>query len=338
MTDISTLVGGPDRAHRTSGGKRARVVKPPASLAAPLTVSLLSYTNDYEYEVPAANWVSRGTALPVKGTVGVAVFDDFGDTWFVVGGGTTFPAGGAGGDISAEASASTLAPGAAATVAVTEPVADHFAFAFGIPQGATGAAGAAGSPGSTGPAGAPGEKWFTQAGAPAGVTGIVGDWSLDSTTGDYYEKTGASTWTLRGNLKGPTGSTGSTGPAGGTGPAGTPGSVWRSGTGAPAGALGVVGDWYLDTANGDVYEKTGVSTYTLRDNLTGPTGAAGPSGASTFVSGSGPPGAGVGVDGSVYLDYTNLRFWGPKAAGAWPGAAMGRLEPLAPTWQQVKAG
>lgn len=317
MTDLSTIVGGPVRSGRPTGGQRARVVRPPPTLNSPLTVSLLAYTAEYEYEVPGTNWVSRGDALPAAGTVGVAIFDDHGDTWFMVGGGTSFPAGGGGADISAEASASTLAAGAPATVAITEPTADHFAFAFGIPQGA---------PGTNGAAGSPGEKWFTQSGAPAGGTGIVGDWSLDSATGDYYEKTGVSTWTLRGNLKGPAGTNGTNG---------APGSVWRSGSGAPAGALGIVGDWYLNTANGDIHEKTGASTYTLRDNLTGPTG---PSGASTFLSGTGAPGAGVGVDGSIYLDTASLRLWGPKAAGAWPGTAFARLMPLTPTWSQVQAG
>ena len=74
--------------------------------------------------------------------------------------------------------------------------------------------GGAGTPGPQGPAGTPGEKWYTGAGAPPGATGIVGDWYLDSVTGDYYEKTGTSAWTLRGNLKGPIGATGSQGPQG----------------------------------------------------------------------------------------------------------------------------
>ena len=71
--------------------------------------------------------------------------------------------------------------------------------------------GGVGLPGPTGPtgsAGAPGAKWFTQAGAPAGATGIVGDFSIDTVTSDFYEKTGASAWTLRGNLKGIQGSQG----------------------------------------------------------------------------------------------------------------------------------
>lgn len=56
----------------------------------------------------------------------------------------------------------------------------------------------------------------------------------------------------------------------GGGMSGPPGSKWYSGTGAPSGATGIVGDWYLNDANGDVYEKTGTSAWTLRDNLTGP--------------------------------------------------------------------
>lgn len=53
---------------------------------------------------------------------------------------------------------------------------------------------------------------------------------------------------------------------------------WYSGAGEPSEASYNVGDWYLNTSNGDVYEKTGSSAWTLRDNLTGPTGAAGEKG------------------------------------------------------------
>jgi uncharacterized protein DUF5907/collagen triple helix repeat protein len=159
------------------------------------------------------------------------------------------------------------------------------------PQGNTGSQGPQGNPGT---AGTPGEKWFTGSGAPAGATGIVGDWYLDSATGDYYEKTGASAWTLRGNLKGPQGIQGTQGPQGNTGTQGPPGSIWRSGTGAPAGALGVVGDWYENDATGDIYEKTGASTYTLRDNLTGPQGPQG-------TPGAGAPDATTTTKGSIQL-------------------------------------
>lgn len=100
--------------------------------------------------------------------------------------------------------------------------------------------GATGPIGPAGPTGAAGEKWFTGAGAPAGgLSGsVVGDWYLDSTNGDYYEKTGTSAWTLRGNLKGATGATGATGAAGGTG------AVVTALPGSPATGL----ECYLQTA------------------------------------------------------------------------------------------
>jgi hypothetical protein len=56
------------------------------------------------------------------------------------------------------------------------------------------------------------------------------------------------------------------------------------------------------------------------------------------VSGTGAPAAGTGVDGSIYLDTATGRMWGPKAAGAWPAVAFGRLLPLAPTYAQIKTG
>ena len=126
------------------------------------------------------------------------------------------------------------------------------------PKGDTGNTGATGP---TGPAGAAGEKWATGAGPPGGASpGGVGDWYLNSTNGDYYEQTAPSVWTLRGNLKGPTGATGSQGPQGNTGAAG---ELWWSGTSAPATGTGSVGDWYINTSTSDVYEKTGSTTWTL---------------------------------------------------------------------------
>jgi len=53
------------------------------------------------------------------------------------------------------------------------------------------------------------------------------------------------------------------------------GARWYVDTGAPDNALGLPGDFYLDDANGDVYEKTGVSTWTLVANIAGPQGIQG---------------------------------------------------------------
>lgn len=50
------------------------------------------------------------------------------------------------------------------------------------------------------------------------------------------------------------------GTGGGTGG----GTYWRSGSGAPTTGLGVVGDWYINTNNGDTYEKTASTVWTKR--------------------------------------------------------------------------
>ena len=41
---------------------------------------------------------------------------------------------------------------------------------------------------------------------------------------------------------------------------------------------------------------------------------------------------------AIYLDYTNGRMYGPKAAGAWPGTPIGILVRDATTYAQLAAG
>src|SRR5690606_5634641 len=75
-----------------------------------------------------------------------------------------------------------------------------------------------GPEGPQGPKGDPGEdgtKWHVGTSVPPDSLGKVGDFYLVSTNGDYYEKTDPSTWTLRGNLKGPKGDKGDPGDGGG---------------------------------------------------------------------------------------------------------------------------
>jgi hypothetical protein len=90
------------------------------------------------------------------------------------------------------------------------------------PTGPTGPQGPTGPIGPQGIQGIPGENWFSGSGVPSGTLAgsIVGDWYLDNATGDFYEKTGTTTWTLRGNLRGPQGIQGIQGPQGPTGPSG----------------------------------------------------------------------------------------------------------------------
>lgn len=140
----------------------------------------------------------------------------------------------------------------------------------------TGSGGGSGTPGDDG---APGSKWYGGTGAPSNGTGIVGDWYIATDTSNVYEKTGVSTWTLRVNIKGADGAAGSAGAAG---------SKWLQGTTVPDNGSGVVGDWYIRTTTSDVYEKTAVSTWTLRANIKGSDGTNGTNG-TDGTDGSGGP-------------------------------------------------
>src|SRR4029077_4159101 len=77
------------------------------------------------------------------------------------------------------------------------------------------------------------------------------------------------------------------GPAGGPGPAGDS-KAWLSGPSAPTEVQGGVADWYLNTTNGDVFEKTSTAMWTLRTNIMGVPGTPG-----------GPPGP-TGPMGGLY--------------------------------------
>ena len=58
------------------------------------------------------------------------------------------------------------------------------------------------------------------------------------------------------NLTGPQGSPGDPGSPGEPGSPGAPGSVWYAGAGAPDSGVGIAGDYYLNTTDGAVYQKT----------------------------------------------------------------------------------
>lgn len=125
--------------------------------------------------------------------------------------------------------------------------------------------------------------------------------------------------------------------------------VWQSG----ASGWGTLALAYRSTAGaasannqGDAYIVTADDSFWMWDgaawvsggSIQGPAGATGPSGALTFVAGTGAPGAGTGVDGTMYLDLSNGRMYGPKAAGAWPSTPLGVLVRDATTYDQLAKG
>jgi len=91
-----------------------------------------------------------------------------------------------------------------------------------------------------------GMSWYSGSGAPSSGSGVNGDYYLNTATGDVYTKASGSWGSPVANIRGPAGTNGSTGAAG---------STWYSGSGAPSSGTGVNGDYYLNTANGDVYTK-----------------------------------------------------------------------------------
>ena len=78
------------------------------------------------------------------------------------------------------------------------------------------------------------------------------------------------------------------------GPAGLAGSRWYASSGVPSTGLGVIGDYYLNTDNGQFYAKTSSTNWRPDGNLTGPTGPTGATGA------TGPTGP-QGIQGPIGL-------------------------------------
>ena len=225
------------------------------------------------------------------------------------------------------------------------------------PTGSTGPAGPAGAPtgetGQTGPTGPTGQggvdgvdgvdgsEWLTGITAPTAGQGEVSDFYLDSVTGDFFEKTSATTWTLRGNLQGATGPTGATGPFGGpTGPTGETGVTGPVGpAGAPTGETGATGETgstgptgFGETGPTGAGETgaTGATGVTgpagAPTGETGPTGLIGPTGldGSTWFTGFGQPTAGQGEINDFYLDGTTGNFFEKTGPTTW--TAQGNIK------------
>lgn len=126
-------------------------------------------------------------------------------------------------------------------------------------------------------------NWYTGEGPPSDELGSNGDSYLDVTTGDVYKRD-PNKWTKVGNIKGDDGKQG---------------SKIHTGSGSPKADLGDIGDLYLDTKTGDVYEKT-ENGWVKVANLQGPVGPSGPKGpkGTDGTGGSGGDGTGTGKKGS----------------------------------------
>ena len=133
-----------------------------------------------------------------------------------------------------------------------------------------------------------GTKIYSGSGAPDSATGLNGDYYLDTVSGNLYNKTSSGSWQLLMNIVGPQGMTGAKG------------SSWWSGMAPPSDGLGNDNDYYLNTASGNIYNRTGGSWQILLNvigpmgqaNMTagsqgpiGPTGPQGPPGGANMTAG-----------------------------------------------------
>jgi len=142
--------------------------------------------------------------------------------------------------------------------------------------GATGPAGPAGADGPAGPTGADGRAVLNGSGVPAGGTGQNGDFYIRTATNELYGPKASGSWGSPISLvgpQGPAGSTGATGPTGSTGATGPAGRTVLNGSGAPSGATGADGDFYIDTTAKAIYGPKASGSWGSGTSLVGPVGA-----------------------------------------------------------------
>jgi Pectate lyase superfamily protein len=85
------------------------------------------------------------------------------------------------------------------------------------------------------------------------------------------------------------------------------GSVIHSDPGVPAGALGKVGDFYINETTRDFYIKTGATTWTGQGRISG----------STIYTGAGAPSNGTGLAGDFYIRTSNSDYYVKDTDGSW---------------------
>lgn len=123
--------------------------------------------------------------------------------------------------------------------------------------------------------GASGNTVLNGTGAPDANTGSDGDFYIDTDAEKIYGPKTDGAWDSGTSLIGPQGSTGATGSAGAkgdkgdTGAAGTNGNTILNGTGAP-GAVGVDGDFYIDTSAWAIYGPKTSGAWGSGTSLIGP--------------------------------------------------------------------
>jgi hypothetical protein len=181
------------------------------------------------------------------------------------------------------------------------------------PSGGSGPVGPPGLAGPQGPTGPPGPQGVI---GPQGAQGPQGQAGIQGRDGDPGATGPQGPQGVKGDTGDPGGPVGPQGPAGPQGPQGVKGDTGAVGPQGPTGNTGPQGAQGLkgDTgAQGDP-GPTGPTGPTGAQGIQGPPGVAG-SDAIALV-GSGAPAAGLGQNGSTYIDRTGAAIY-YKTAGSW---------------------
>ncbi len=121
--------------------------------------------------------------------------------------------------------------------------------------GGPGPAGAAGPQGPTGPTGPDGSTILAGIGDPQGVTGVDGDYYINTNSNYFFGPKASGVWPPGFSIVGPLGPSGPTGPTGPIGPTGDPGGPpGPTGPTGPTGSVGPAGQ-AAGTVNGGVAES-----------------------------------------------------------------------------------
>lgn len=180
------------------------------------------------------------------------------------------------------------------------------------PQGIQGNPGPTGNTGSQGPTGLAGSVWYTGSGAPTSGTGVLNDWYLDHSSGNYYLKTSGTAWSLQGNLTGPQGLQGTQGIQGVAGPTGQTGATGSQGPQGPIGNTGLTGPQGIQGDIGPAGPQ-GIQGNAGPQGIQGNTGNPG----SVWYTGTIAPPSATGVINDWYLNKTTGDVYLKTAASTW---------------------
>lgn len=156
--------------------------------------------------------------------------------------------------------------------------------------------------------GSGGNTVLTTIGVPGPTFGTDGDYAIDPAASIIYGPKAAGAWPAGVSLKGADGANGTT---------------LRSGTVAPTGAIGIDGDFYINTATSFLYGPKAAGAWPAGVSLKGAKGDKGDAGIQGpagpgVLSGTGVPSDSLGIDGQFFISTDDYLIYGPKAAGVWP--------------------